>query len=302
MTRDKKRKTAVRAAQLATGHRYIRAARELATTAQAHRMFLLKELLAECATMPPADVDWEDLEGYGPSVFESALLRAAVPFGTVLELAGALAREGTDAQLRLESLTPLESATIIAGERRFELILNQELVYELCRQLGCPHQPVNPIIIRCREHLADCDEKELAAMAGEWGVALHEELGRDAPHRLGGSPEADLLIEAAVARGAFETVSTSFLHACFEDPELIEEIFWDEDEALDMRHALERERIRLQRVAREEAHRASKKAGFCVVCGTQLVGAGLHIPPQYCSRDCVPPPTSAPISREEPPF
>ncbi|MFI0226406.1 hypothetical protein [Streptomyces lydicus] len=118
----------------------------------------------------------------------------------------------------------------------------------------------------------DCDEKELAAMAGEWGFALHEELGRDAAHRLGGSPEADLLIKAAVARGAFELVSTSLLHACFEDPELIDEIFWDEDEALEMRHALERERIRLQRVAREEA------------------------------RDCVPPPASAPAFSEEPPF
>jgi hypothetical protein len=299
VTRDKKHKAEVRAAQQATGHRYTQAARALVKAAgPAARTFPLKELLAECATLPPAVVDWGYPEELAPTVFESALLKAAIPYGTVLELAGALAQEGTDAQLSLESLSPLENAVVVCGERRLELILSQDRVHELCQSTGCRYHSANPVIVRCSEHLADCDADALAVMAAEWGYARSDKLGGDNPSLLGGSPEADLLVRAAVAHGAFEAVSTSLLNACFEDPETLEEIsFLDETRGVDMRHAVDRERIRLRRVAEAEARRIRKAAGACAACGNALLHLPpeLCVPPRYCSKDCAP--ASSPSGR-----
>ncbi|MFD8028051.1 hypothetical protein ACFV3F_04705 [Streptomyces sp. NPDC059717] len=295
MTKDKKRKADVRAVQQATGWRYTQVAREWAqTTGGVGRTFLLKELLTECATLPPAAVTWTYDEVLAPAVFESRLLGAVVPYGTVLELAGALAQQGTNAQLLLESLDPLETSVVVYGERRFSLVLSQDLVFELCRKPGCVYQLVSPIIAWCRDHLADCGTDALAAIASEWGHARSEELAGSDLARLGGSREADLLVKAAVARGAFEIVSTSLLHACFEDLEVLDDPLYDEVRAVDMRHAIERERIRLQRVAQAESRRLRQSAVSCAACGTVLMPHGdLRLPPQYCSKDCVPAPRAS---------
>ncbi|MFE9181696.1 hypothetical protein ACFYN5_36425 [Streptomyces sp. NPDC007126] len=298
MTRDKKRKAEARAAQQATGRRYLQAARTVAQAGSATRTFPLRGLLAECATLPSAAVDWGYPEDLAPAVFESALLKAVVPYGTVLELAGMLAQEGTDALLSLESLSPLENAVVSCSRRRLELILSQDRVYELCQSPGCPSQLTNPAIVRCSEHLADCDANALAAMAAEWGYALHDDLDRDNPSLLRVGPEADLLIRAAVAHGAFDAVCTSLLDACFEAPEVLEEIcYGDEARVVDMRYAIDRERIRLRHVAEAEWRRIRETADACRACGKTLFHFPLNltVPPQYCSTDCAPAP--APSNR-----
>ncbi|MFI8520054.1 hypothetical protein ACIGEZ_19825 [Streptomyces sp. NPDC085481] len=180
MTRDRKRKAEIRAAQQTTGRRYTQAAHALTKAPrQVERAFLLKELLTECSTQPPADVDWGYPDEFAPRVFESALLGTVVPYGTVLELAGTLAQEGTDARLRVESVSPLEGAVIRCSERRLSLVLSQDMIRELCQEPGCTQSPIRPfIIVRCPDHLADCDANALAAMASAWGYALHDELDR----------------------------------------------------------------------------------------------------------------------------
>ncbi|MFD7446175.1 hypothetical protein [Streptomyces sp. NPDC059909] len=91
--KDKKRKDAIRAEQKASGRRYTAVARELAI-AGTERTFLLQDLLSECATFPPATIDWGYPEELAPAAFESRVLGGAVPFSTVKQLAGALAEEG----------------------------------------------------------------------------------------------------------------------------------------------------------------------------------------------------------------
>ncbi|MFI6020580.1 hypothetical protein ACIBCP_23435 [Streptomyces sp. NPDC051287] len=299
MTKDKRRKAEIRAAQQDTGRRYTQLAREMAAgSTRAARTFLLSQLLNECATLPPADVDWGYDDEYAPAVFQSQVLGEAIPYGTVLELAGSLAREGHKARITVESMDPLETAFVVCNERRFRLIITQERADELCRTPGCQHSPTSWAFSRCDSHLADCDAQTLARMASDWGHARNEELDRD-PTRLGGSPEADLLIRAAAANGAFEQVSKALLHMCFEDPDVIDEVFWNEADALAMRYGLERERLRLYEVARNEATRIRAKVGSCTTCNGLFSKPSLRawdtgMPPQFCSKDCLPPSTPAP--------
>ncbi|MFI9311134.1 hypothetical protein [Streptomyces triculaminicus] len=154
------------------------------------------------------------------------MLGCAVPFGTVLELAGNLAHEGRGVHLALESLIPLEEAVVVSdsrdGKRRFKLVLSQDMVIELCRHTRCPSHPINWAIVRCDDHLAESSVPDLVQMAKNWGLALSDEIDRDDFTRFKDDPAADALIKAATAHGAFEAVATAFLHFCFEEPEAID--------------------------------------------------------------------------------
>ncbi|MFF8422968.1 hypothetical protein [Streptomyces sp. NPDC015680] len=307
MTRDKKRKAAVRATQKATGLRYTQAARltpEPETGASAGpagdrvgQSFTLQELLGECATLPPAVVDWgwdPEYEYQGPDVFQSKVLGAAIPFGTVLELAGELSREGRGTLLHLESLSPLESAVVSSsGQRRFKLIITQDSVYELCQQPRCSSHPENELIPWCRDHLAECDSGVLVDTARDWGYAQSEDAGRD-PESREGAEGAAVLVRAAVAQGAYPRVVSVLLDACFEPDDMIDEVFWDPKDALAMRQAIERERLRLERIAETEYRRIQKETGACVACGKAFrYGVDMDVPARYCSTGCVPPPPVA---------
>ncbi|MDT0310252.1 hypothetical protein RM780_25340 [Streptomyces sp. DSM 44917] len=304
MGQDKKRKAELRQAQRDTGQRYTRLARE--TRERTGRGFRLAELLAECATFPRTSPPWPaggpDGDAFAPDVFASQLLGEPVPFGTVLALAGALSEEGPQARLVLESVRSGHAAVVACGARRFQLVLSQDMANELCRTPRCGSQMVNWAIVYCSSHLAACRSEDLVAMAQTWGYALYEEAGQT-PERGEGSHEADLLVQAAVPRGAFREVSTAFLHACFEDPQVLDEEFWDPDRALAVRHAMAREELRLLRVAERAARRIRQAAGACEGCGADLppTAAVLHLPPQFCSRACAPPPPpSAPMARPSP--
>ncbi|MFJ6540521.1 hypothetical protein ACIQMP_07735 [Streptomyces sp. NPDC091385] len=80
MTKDKKRKRAVREAALTTGRRYAAQARTMAAVQRAAE-FPLAALLAECVAREPAVVEWDFPAEFAPEVFESSLLGTAVPYG-----------------------------------------------------------------------------------------------------------------------------------------------------------------------------------------------------------------------------
>lgn len=75
-------------------------------------------------------------------------------------------------------------------------------------------------------------------MARDWGRGRREEFDED-PAAVGGSPEVDLLIKAAVASVSFEPVRDALLDACFGDPNLFDDMYWDASQALAVQHALE---------------------------------------------------------------
>ncbi|MEU9849219.1 hypothetical protein [Streptomyces sp. NPDC047985] len=317
MTRDKKRKAAVRATQAATGERYVRAARASAgpvngpvdgktdgpERGRVESVFALRELLGECATLPPVEVDWgwDPDFGGGPDVFYSQLLGAAIPFGTVLELAGQLAREGRGVELCLEALSPLGSAVVSAGQRRFNLIISQDSVYELCGKPRCSSTPEDELIPWCREHLAECTPDALVAMAEDWGYAQSDGSDDDLTAR-GGAEEAVALIRAAVTQGVYERVLAKLLDACFDSEDVIDErAFWDAERALAIRQAIERERLRLEQAAAAEYRRIQKETGACAVCGKGFrFGIDMAVPAQYCSPGCVPPPPATAVPDPEP--
>jgi hypothetical protein len=292
VTKDKRRKTAIRAVQSSTGERYTRISRTMTPASPgAVHTFVLADLLAECATLPPVSLDWGFDSDYAPAVFASRLLGTTVPYGTVMELSGALAQSGPHAQITIESVDPEEMAVVVCGDRRFQLILSQDTVYDLCRTAGCPHQPAGCAIPWCTGHLGDCDNRTLAGIARNWGYNRREDTERE-PTRLEGSPEADLIVKAAVARGAFEQISAILLESCFGDPNLYDDEFSDPADSLAMQHALERERLRLHGVARTEGLRIRKAAKTCAACGATLHPYGWHSSrrPEFCSPRCAPQP------------
>jgi hypothetical protein len=288
VTRDRKRKAAVREAQRITGRRYTALAREMQR--DTGKTFVLAELLAECATLPPAFVDWDFPSSSAPAVFDSRLLGTVVPYGAVMELSGTLAHEGPQAAITLESLRPEFEAVVACRDRRLQIVLTQDSVYDLCRTPGCPHQPVGWSITLCEQHLPECEAKELIRMARGLGYDRRE-FCEQAPTRLEGSPEADLLIKAAVAQGLYEPVSAVFLLACFGDPNLYDDEFSDAADSLAMEHALERERLRLHGVGSTEARRLRGTSKSCANCGQHLHGWNPKLPPRVCFK-CAPPPSA----------
>lgn len=62
-----------------------------------------------------------------------------------------------------------------------------------------------------------------------------------------------------------------------------------EEQALALRHAIEREQLRLERVATDEVRRIRKTVGSCVRCTAKLWtfdGVVISFRPQYCSPAC----------------
>lgn len=299
MTRDKKRKAAIREAQAQTGRRYTQVAREMsAATDREPNDFPLSQLLTECATVPPADIDWGYDSELAPEVFHSRLLGGAVPYGTVLELAGSLAQEGRSARLTLESMSPLEEAVVVCGNRRFQLILTQDMARELCQTSGCRGGQPGWAFLHCPSHLPDCSGDALVSMTEEWAYSFKTDAGRDVD-LLEGSAEADLLIKAAATNGTYERVSKALLDSLFVAPDALDDLFWSEEETLAMQHAIERERLRLHNVARSEARRLRKAVGACVNCGAGLNAFGWDpgVPPRFCSANCVPSPDPVTVDR-----
>ncbi|MFF6903335.1 hypothetical protein [Streptomyces hydrogenans] len=299
MTRDRKRKLAVRAVQKSTGQRYTQAAKLVAPPEPrpAGWTFRLPDLLNECATFPAAS---PARGGPEPEVFHSRVLGAAVPYATVLQLAGVLADEAHPAELVLESLDPHERAVVVCSKRRFALDLNWSGVESLCQQPGCGDRPVDFQIVVCTEHLTQCDVHSLEAMTRESGYCVESE---ENPALLEGLPEADLLVRAAVGIGAYTKVVQAWLDTCFIPVDEIDDVLWtDEDRALAMRHSVERERLRLDRVARKEARRVRGETSACQTCGGQLLGWDMQAHPLYCSRACSPAHPPAPTFATPVPF
>ncbi|MEV6682162.1 hypothetical protein AB0N09_35675 [Streptomyces erythrochromogenes] len=259
-----------------------------------HGGFPLRALIAECATLPPSLPDWgwhpDAIEQCAPKTFESQLLGTHIPFGTVMALAGELAQRGHADPVTVESVSPLEDAVVRCAHRRFQLHLSQDGLYELCRTPACTGYPVHATIHHCADHLADCSTSQLKAMATDWGYARKQEMEHD-PARIGGSTDADHLVRAAAANGAYAAVATALLHAAFEDPGIIDDVPWNNPTgAVDMLHGMEHERIRLARIAITEVRRLRAAAGLCTACGKPLPSYGplLEIPIGCCSTACTP--------------
>lgn len=290
MTQDRKRKQAVRAIQKSTGQRYTQAIKFITSPEPrpAGWTFLLPDLLNECATLPaasPAEVGGSYFDA-GPPVFHSRVLGTAVPYSTVLQLAGVLAGEEHPAELTLESLVPDERAVVACGEGRFELDLNWSGVVGLCRRPNCDNQPIDSQISVCTEHLPKCDIHALIAMTQNSACCMES---AEDPKLLEGSPESDLLVSAAVGIGAYTEVVQAWLDTCYLPLSEIDDVLWDnEDRALAMRHSVERERLRLDHVAYEEARRLRGEVNVCQACGKQLPGWDKQSHPLYCSRTCSP--------------
>ncbi|MFJ9434899.1 hypothetical protein ACIRQY_35400 [Streptomyces sp. NPDC101490] len=210
----------------------------------------------------------------------------------MLQLAGVLADETHPAELTLKSLDPHEHAVVARGERRFALDLNWSGVRRLCHQPGCDNQPVDNQIVVCTEHLAQCDVHALLTMTRESG---HYAAPETDPALLEGLPEPDLLVTAAVGIGAYTEVVQAWLDTCFIPLNEIDDMLFTEDRALAMRHSLERERLRLDRVAGKEARRLRGDTRMCQACGTQLLGWDMRAHPLYCSRACSPAHPPAPF-------
>ncbi|MFF3625443.1 hypothetical protein [Streptomyces sp. NPDC002467] len=256
--------------------------------------FALRDLLAECSTSPLVVVDWDyhpDYDVRGPQMFDSELMGGPVPYGTVLALAGALSQSAMDAELLVESHSRLEGAVVRCEGRRFNLVLTQEMVYELCRTPRCHHHPVEEFDIPfCTAHLAERSTEELVRMARAWGYAQHETHSNDPGNATTGL-EGTLLVRAAVARAAVSETLDVMVEACFQDPNLIDDVYWDADVAMAVRHGMDRERLRLEKEAKAEAARLRKAAGdSCTTCGRTLSRhwPGWNVPPQFCSTTCAP--------------
>lgn len=286
-----------REAQRKTGGKYTALLRE-ATADGPPKAFPFRSLLAECSTLPEVHVDWgyndpeDDGSFPGPVMFESALLGGPVPCGTVLALAGALSGLELRGDVHVESNDPLGEAIVSCAGRRFRLVLNQDLLYELCQGSGCPRQPIDDFRIPyCTDHLPECPPEKLIDMAGNWGLDCRDAF-EDRPGEAQAGPQGDHLVRAAVAQGAFTKVAAALIGYCFTDAELIEDVHGWGEEALAVRHGIERERLRLTTVANKEGYRIRSSVDVsCVVCGDALT-RGLDVwpvPPQFCSAACAPP-------------
>ncbi|HWU10539.1 MAG TPA: hypothetical protein VN520_29955 [Streptomyces sp.] len=284
-----------RRAQTESGGKYTALLRE-AEAGGPPKTFPFRSLMAECATRPEIRVDW----GYdpefdwwpGPAMFDSVLLGGPVPCGTVLALAGALSSLELRGDLHVETYHRLESALVSCEGRRFQLILNQDLLYELCRTPGCSHRPVNDWAIPyCVDHLCERRPDELITMASEWGHAQYEEYN-DSPGDAQAGKEGDLLVKAATGIGACTEVTAALLKGCFTDPQDIEDTYGVTEESIAIRHGLAYERLRLAGMADEERARIRLSVdASCTACSGPLsVRNPRSVPPQYCSTTCAPPP------------
>ncbi|PKV82586.1 hypothetical protein [Streptomyces sp. TLI_146] len=210
------------------------------------RTFRLGDLLTECTTFPAVAIeDDNDKLSFG---FESKILGCKIPSATVLSLAGALSREGIDTELAVESITHhsiVVTAPDWADFQRLEMSLTDEWTIPLCPVAHCSNHSMRyQYIDRCHTHLPQCDTATLIQMGTWWAQSHSDALAAD-PARTGGDRAADLLVKAAVHQGSSAELITVLLRTLFVDEADIDEIIWDEAEALDLRHAIGRERLRL---------------------------------------------------------
>lgn len=297
VVKDKQRKLAARQEQAATGRRYAAVAREQRAAVEQGprppRTVLLRELMLECLTQPLEIVEDDgDVEYYEePARHRSLPLGGLIPCGTVLELVGLLADLGQDTRLTVESWAEGSLGVVVTeGGRRFELRLSQAGALELCRVAQCGSDPVNEVIDRCHAHLAKASPAELVKFAEEWGFARSDAEHGAKPARRQHDPVAELLVHVATAHGNARAVAEAFVHYALEDPEIIDEAYWDEAEALEMHHAVASEKLRLRQLATAESRRLRGVLKRCAACGGGLPGhAELSFPPKFCSRECVPP-------------
>ncbi|MFF8458802.1 hypothetical protein ACF06T_30205 [Streptomyces albidoflavus] len=306
--KDKQRKLAARQEQAATGRRYAAVAREQRTAVgqepRPPRTVLLRELMLECLTQPLEIMEDDgDLENWEePDRYRSPLLGGLIPRGTVLELVGLLAGLGQDARLTVESWVEGSLGVVVTEDgRRFELRLRQASTLELCRVAQCGSDTINGVIDRCHAHLAKASAEELVKFAQEWGFAQSDAEQNAKPARRQHDPVAELLVHVATARGNASAVAEAFVHHALEDPEIIDEAYWDEAEALEMHHAVASEKLRLRQLATAESRRLRGVLKRCAACGGDLPGhAELSFPPKYCSRECVPPAPQEPSPWDPP--
>ncbi|MCR8942326.1 MULTISPECIES: hypothetical protein [unclassified Streptomyces] len=257
--------------------------------------FQLQELLAECTTLPAVGVETpEERITFG---FRSEILGRVIPFGAALSLAGALSREGLDTELAAESATEgsivITSVESWSDQRRWQMSLFDDWTTPLCPAPYCSHHSIDyNHINRCHTHLAACDSATLIRIA-KWWAQGHSDSHDADPERLGGDRKAKLLVEAAVGQGAGSKVIEALLGTLFMHEDDIEEAVWDEAEALTLRHAIGLERLRLNRVARDEARRIRRSTVGCPSCGKGpvVLADAPPYPPQFCSPQCavVPP-------------
>ncbi|MFB8314666.1 hypothetical protein ACFC5T_40110 [Streptomyces sp. NPDC055961] len=278
-----------REVQHETGTKYTAALREASKGAARVGTFSLQELLTECTTLPQwtgvhpeVDAEW------APKMFDSALLGGPVPYSAVLRLAGDLAGNGMSAEMRLESRKDFDSLVVACGARRFEFLLYQDdWVCELCRIPGCDRAPVSARCIPycAGEHLAERSEAELVRMARDWGSDRREDCSRT-PAAVDPGEEGDQLISAAIAQGVYAEVSEALLVSCYEERHMIEDVYWGET-AMEVSHAMDREQLRMNKVAVAAAKRLQEAAGGHCACGAPLFpGAQRGVPTRFCSSTC----------------
>lgn len=252
--------------------------------------FRLADLLIECTTGPAAA--WEPYDDHIVWGFHSKLLGRPIPYGAALSLAGAVANGGLSTRLTVESVSEHSAHLEVLDHPRGRWSLNlvHDIVSPLCNQPHCDDTQIDFDSIRwCRSHLVDRDLDTLVHM-GQWWAQNQRDRNDCDIQRLGGAREPEYLVEAATARGTAEHLIQKLLDYLFDEEDMIDELYWDEAEAMAVKHAIDRERHRLTLVARTEASKIRKTTGACTACGCPLTPGFAFIvlshPPQFCSPAC----------------
>ncbi|MFE9743225.1 hypothetical protein [Streptomyces sp. NPDC006477] len=278
-----------REVQSETGTKYTAALREATKGTARVGTFSLQELLTECTTLPRwTGVHPEVDDEWAPKMFDSALLGGPVPYSAVLRLAGDLAGNGMSAEMRLESRKDFSSVVVACGVRRFEFLLYQDdWICELCLVPGCGRVPISARCVPyCEdEHLAERSGAELVRMARDWGSDRREDCSRT-PAAVDPGEAGDQLIAAAVTQGAYFEVSNALLVSCYEERDMIDDVYWGET-AMEVSHAMDREELRMGKVAVTAAKRLQKMIGGHCTCGAPLLpGPRRGVPARFCSSSC----------------
>lgn len=267
--------------------------------AETSRTFRLRDLLAECTTFPEISIE----DAGEPLTFgiHSKVLGRPIPSQAVLSLAGALSRDGVGAELAIES-TNWQTMVVTPANRwikpaRWEISLTLGWISPLCLVPHCRNPPLDRVIDHCDSHVTEYDAPLLITKAKWWAQDHrdHRDVHGANPESMGGDRKAEVLVRAAAAKGASKEVIETLLVTLFEREEDIEEGIedgiWDEDEAMALRHAIDRERLRLKRHARDAARYISKCTAECPACGVAPPGHYRYdeappYPPQFCSLQC----------------
>lgn len=180
-------------------------------------------------------------------MFASRLLDVSVPCGSVLRLVSLLAdRENArDTQLTVEAVHLWAEVVVGDSQARYALkLLLRDGATCRCAAAGCTYAPLTGVVDRCRDHLAALGIRSLAGIAAQHGADLRWRLNFEWS-RIEGDAVADWLVEAGAAHGAAAAVADAYVHAAFDDPEVIDEMYVSDAENRAVREAMSRERLRL---------------------------------------------------------